>query len=344
METFPFYEVSGSPYEIGFQEGSHFRAQVGESIRCYREMFMDYAQLSWERAKALSRRFIPVIEAYQPDYLAEMQGLTDGAQFSFEDILALNCRSELVFAGKELAAESGGCTSIGVSAERGRGGDAYLAHNWDWKTSQRRAMIMVKLRQTQGRPDVFLVTEAGIIGKTGFNSAGLGLYLNALATNQAPQGLPLHMAMRAILDCRTLAEAIRAATLMPLGCCANFMLGHRNGECVDLEIENEDFDVLYPREGLIVHTNHFLSPRLPLPPRKDTQAAGQLRAPGPGRKAAPLLSRPHRQSGDRGSPEGSRRAPLQYLPPRRPAAGAGPAHGHRIFHDHQPDTGGYLVL
>lgn len=48
------------------------------------------------------------------------------------------------------------------------------------------------------------------------------------------------------------------------------MLGHKNGECVNIEIENDDFDVLYPKDGIIVHTNHFLSHRLPKSPRKDT--------------------------------------------------------------------------
>lgn len=135
---------------------------------------------------------------------------------------------------------------------------------------ERASMVMMKIRQKNGKPDIFMVTEAGIIGKTGFNSAGICLYLNALSTNQAPKGLPLHLAMRGILDCGSLAEAIGAATRFPLGCCANFMIGHKNGECADIEIENGDFDVLYPRDGILVHTNHFVSPRLPILPRKDT--------------------------------------------------------------------------
>lgn len=268
--NFPYIEIEGTPYEIGFQEGENFKTQITGSIECYKVMFMDYSQLDWDRARELSRQFIPVISEYNPDYLEEMRGIADGSGFDFEDILALNCRSELVFVGKEFDKMDGGCTSIGVSSDAGESGNAFLAHNWDWKTSQRSSMVMMKIRQKNGKPTIFMVTEAGIIGKTGFNSAGVALYLNALSTNQAPGGLPLHMAMRGILDCETLAEAVKAATRMPLGCCANFMLGHKNGECIDLEIENDDFDVLYPQDGIIVHTNHFLSPRLPIAPRKDT--------------------------------------------------------------------------
>ena len=268
--NFPYIEIEGTSYEIGLQEGKHFQTQILSSIECYRQMFKDYSNLGWERAKELSRQFIPLIREYNGDYLEEMRGIADGSGFDFDDILALNCRSELVFVGKEFDKMEGGCTSIGVSADAGAGGNAFLAHNWDWKTSQRSSMVMMKIRQKNGKPTIFMVTEAGIIGKTGFNSAGICLYLNALSTNHAPAGLPLHMAMRGILDCETLAEAVKEATRMPLGCCANFMLGHKNGECIDLEIENEDFDVLYPEDGIIVHTNHFLSGRLPLSPRKDT--------------------------------------------------------------------------
>ena len=268
--NFPYLEIEGSPREIGFQQGEHFKEQIQRSIDCYKQMFLDYSDLEWDRAKELSRRFIPVITEYNNDYLEEMWGIAEGSGFDFEDILALNCRSELVFVGKEFDKMDGGCTSIGISSDAGKEGNAYLAHNWDWKTSQRSAMIMMKIRQRNGKPTIFMVTEAGIIGKTGFNSAGICRYLNALSTDQAPTGLPLHMAMRGILDCETLAEAVKAATRMPLGCCANFMLGHKNGECIDLEIENDDFDVLYPKDGILVHTNHFLSPRLPNAPRKDT--------------------------------------------------------------------------
>lgn len=270
MEHFPYIEIEGNSYEIGFQEGKNFKDRIKNSVDCYKKMFMDYSNLEWERAKELSKKFIPIITEYDADYIEEIRGVAEGSGFEFEDILALNCRSELVFVGKEFDKVDGGCTSIGISECAGLNGNSYAAHNWDWKTSQKSSMIMMKIKQKNGKPSIFMVTEAGIIGKTGFNSEGLAVFLNALSTNQAPKGLPLHMAMRKIMDCSTLSEAIKEVTKMPLGCCANFMLGHKNGECVNIEIENEEFDVLYPKDGIIVHTNHFVSPRLPTLSRKDT--------------------------------------------------------------------------
>ena len=134
--NFPYIEIEGTSYEIGYQEGQNFKKQILGSINCYKQMFMDYSNLSWERAKELSKQFIPVITEYNKDYLEEMRGIADGSGFDFEDILALNCRSELVFVGKEFDKQDGGCTSIGVTSDVGKDGNAYLAHNWDWKTSR----------------------------------------------------------------------------------------------------------------------------------------------------------------------------------------------------------------
>lgn len=44
----------------------------------------------------------------------------------------------------------GGCTSIGISSDAGKNGDAFLAHNWDWKPSQRESMVIMKIRQKNG--------------------------------------------------------------------------------------------------------------------------------------------------------------------------------------------------
>ncbi|MDO4290784.1 MAG: C45 family peptidase [Eggerthellaceae bacterium] len=265
----PFAELSGTPYEIGFAHGSAFRAQVAASLSCYRHMFADYAGLEWARACELAGRWLSSIEAYEPRYVEEMRGLAEGAGVAFEEILVLNCRSELVFVGAEADKADGGCTAIGVAAERARGGNVLLAQNWDWKSTQRDAMVALRIRQ-QGVPDVLMVTEAGIIGKVGMNAEGVGVCLNALSTDRVPQGLPLHIALRGVLESATIADAIAAATRMPLGCCANFMIAHGTGEVVDIELDGDDFDVLYPTDGLCVHANHFVSPRLPRVGERDT--------------------------------------------------------------------------
>ena len=87
MENFPFVEIEGTPYEIGYQHGSIFKEKVAGTIACYQEMFRDYSNLEWERAKELSLKFRDIIMEYNPDYMEEIKGVADGSGFSFEDIV-----------------------------------------------------------------------------------------------------------------------------------------------------------------------------------------------------------------------------------------------------------------
>lgn len=270
-QILPLFKLSGTSYEIGFQHGEQCKPQIMKTIDCYRSLFKDFANMEWERAKELSRNFIDIISAYNADYLEEIRGVADGAGLDFEDILALNCRSELAFAGAYLddMFRREGCTSIGVNSDAGLHGDSWLAQNWDWRLVQRQAVVQLQITQTNGKPRIHMLTEAGIIGKLGLNSYGVATTLNAISTNAAPNGVPLHLILRGMLDSNSLTAAMIAAVRSPIGCCANIMTGSRCCEVVDLEIENEDFDVLYPKDGILLHTNHFLSPRLPRAPRKD---------------------------------------------------------------------------
>ena len=264
----PCITAAGTPYQIGYAHGSGAKERIAVSLATYREMFWDYSGISWEQTQKIAESFVPCIENYNPDYLAEMQGIADGAGVQFWEILALNVRSELVLQGGSLVSD--GCTSVAVTPERTAGGVTLIGQNWDWKMSIRQALILLRIHQENGKPDICMMTEAGIIGKIGCNSAGLGVCLNALSVDAAPSGVPLHIALRGILDSQNLNDAVRAAVREKLGCCANFLIAHRDGEALDVEVANDDFDVLYPRDGILVHTNHFTSLRLPRAPYHDT--------------------------------------------------------------------------
>lgn len=266
-----FLEAEGTSYQIGLTIGTEAAAQVHNCIRSYRDQFAAVAELAWDEAKRLALQYRAVIARYNPDYIDEMQGIADGAGVTFDDILLLNCRSEVVLRGFSDAVPDG-CTAMAATPSKTDGRSTLIGQNWDWKMSQRESMILVKIRQTaSGRPDLLLLTEAGIIGKYGMNSAGMGFCFNALATDDFPEGaLPLHIACRGAMDSRNLTEAISKVGGQQLGCAVNFLFASRDGIAVDVEVSNDDFDVLYPQDGILVHANHFRSLRLPRYPFRDT--------------------------------------------------------------------------
>ena len=180
MKDFKIIEAAGTPYEIGFAHGEQGREEVLCSIATYKEMFKTYANLGWEEAKHRSRAYIEHISRYDSDLLEEIRGVAAGAGVELEDILALNARSEVILmSGSKMPSD--GCTAVAVTPESTQDRHTILAQNWDWKGRQIEAVLVLKIIQ-QDKPAITMVTEGGIIGKVGFNDAGIGVCLNALGT------------------------------------------------------------------------------------------------------------------------------------------------------------------
>ena len=173
-------------------------------------------------------------------------------------------RSEIVLQGHQVSTPpTDGCTAFVFDPQTTAEGHTIIGQNWDWKESIKQGCIILHIEQ-QNKPNITMVTEAGIIGKIGYNSAGIGVALNALGSDMKVEGktIPLHIALRGVLDSQTLSDAIKASTKMNLACCAHFMLGSAKGEGISLELGPAVHDALYAEEGFLVHTNHFITPRL----------------------------------------------------------------------------------
>jgi isopenicillin-N N-acyltransferase-like protein len=57
-----------------------------------------------------------------------------------------------------------------------------LNRNWDWKSSASSSLIYLDIlaHPPTNRPNIKMMTEAGVIGKIGVNELGVSVMLNAL--------------------------------------------------------------------------------------------------------------------------------------------------------------------
>ena len=94
----PEITLSGAPFDKGFAHGSLCRAQVLCSLDTYRAKFArkGVRPFSWDDARAAARSFAPALSGEFAPYAEEMRGIAAGAGVSFEDVLALNLRSEIL--------------------------------------------------------------------------------------------------------------------------------------------------------------------------------------------------------------------------------------------------------
>jgi len=249
--------IEGEARERGRQHGQAARDQVGLSVERYMERFAHFAKLTPDEARRRAAEFAPAIEAYDPEILEEIKGVAEGAGFRTEDLLAVNCRSEVMFGTAPLNE----CTSFALQPNVTANGHTYAGQNWDWAPDIKETLILVCIKQ-EPRPTVVLLDEAGMVGRMGLNSAGIALSTNTLISEQRQMGVPYNILLRGILNTSTMADAIAALVRPTRAISANYMIAHGNGQTIDIEASPVHIDHLAPQNGIITHGNHFAGSRL----------------------------------------------------------------------------------
>lgn len=256
-------ELLGSPKEIGMMHGTKGKKEVLNSLQTYEKFFYENKFIKWENAREQALTFLKEIEKYDSEILEEMEGIAIGAGVQFEDILALNVRSELALTNPEQPRLSDGCTVIGLTQPASL--NTIIAQNWDWIPPQKNNMLLLEIHSKE-KPDIIMITEAGIIGKIGFNSSGIGVCFNALVTDKRASTIPVHVGLRGILNSYNLTEAVTKIKDHPLASSANFLIGYDdgigNGLVIDIEASPFGIDYIDGTKGTFVHTNHICSKRI----------------------------------------------------------------------------------
>lgn len=276
MASFPLIEIKGPPLERGQQYGRQTVDRVEKSIQLYTSRLSDEG-VKWEGVCDEARRFIPTIESFNSDYLVEMRGIAQGAGVDLEAILLVNARTEIIYGRKKPPKTAtdhiDGCTNAVALQTATRNGHVLQAQNWDWKVECLDTTVILRLHRDDG-PDMLTLVEAGGLARHGINSHGIGVGANFLHTEQdfGRNGIPLSLIRRKILDAELYYDALAAVMWPPRAFSNNMMISIAGGEAVCLESTPEEVFWVWPQDGLLVHSNHFLCPAAKSK-YKDLQAA-----------------------------------------------------------------------
>jgi isopenicillin-N N-acyltransferase-like protein len=249
--------VEGGAYERGRQHGEQAGDEIALGVERYMDRFAHFAGIGRDEVCAVAERYVEPMRTYDPAMVEELEGIAAGSELPFREVLALNCRSEIMYSLGSLAE----CTSFALLPDVTATGHTYVGQNWDWAPDTRERLIVLVVRQDP-RPALVLVDEAGMIGRMGFSSAGIALASNTLIAERAQIGVPYNALLRGILNSSTLADAIGALVRPKRALGANFLIGDAAGNALDIEASAFHIDYIVPRDGLIVHGNHFAGQRL----------------------------------------------------------------------------------
>lgn len=260
----PVLLLEGSPYEQGLAHGQQVREEIAHNLKIYFHRFERETKLP--KAEVLRRAglYLRVIEKNAPKYAEAMRGVAEGSGFELLEITALNARYELIYSEvtQQALRKPDGCTSFALLPNKTVNGHLLIGENWDWIPEVQGLVLEIR---EPGVPEILCFTEAGIVGgKIGLNSAGLGLAINGLNSekdNWSHLQKPFHVRCWEILRCTEFEQAVRVVTEGERGCSANFLIAQTPNRVIDLETAPTGISKLFPQDGWIAHTNHFINPK-----------------------------------------------------------------------------------
>jgi isopenicillin-N N-acyltransferase-like protein len=262
-------EVWGDPRQRGVRYGAGASREIGRGVDEYLR-HIERQGIGPAALEELVAAYLPIIAHFDNAYVEEMRGIAEGAGQAFANIVLLNARTELLKLASRpelrglLARDDlkDGCTTIVVQPERATDGMLLHAHNWDWKAACAESCVILRVRQDSG-PDYLTFTEAGALGRFGFNSAGIAVTGNYLECERdyRQAGVPLALLRRKVLEQVAPALAFKEVYTTPKSGSNNLAISHApSGVVHDLECAPDETFVIEPQDGLLVHTNHWQSP------------------------------------------------------------------------------------
>ena len=259
------YVFRSTPVEArarGMEFGSKHARQIQATIAAYRRLFARATDRPVE-LEPYGREALAATKRFAPKLVEEMEGMAAGAGIDPALIGAINARTEILAA---VGAKSRGECSAVVRVDRGGEGPAAV-QTWDWYAELADRWLVWEIPQDDGSLTT-TVTEFGVVGKIGVNSRGLGVLFTILHHERdgARIGVPVHVASRAVLDgASNINRALQLLASADVSASSSVTVISTEddlGVAASVELYPGGPDFVFPApDGLLVHTNHFLSAR-----------------------------------------------------------------------------------
>lgn len=287
--------VEGTPYEMGFQQGSLLKEDITTIYNIYlkekvlKVWVKEYSILGKGGPKAYSNprgallEFAKKSEKHIPaELVEEMKGLADGAGLKYEDVLIMSSHIDYFAVLCSTFVARGAATKDGKLVE---------GRNLDWaqgglKELDKYAAVIV-FKPDNGLPFVS-IGYPGIVGVlTGINGAGLAAELNfsmAVSGENGPDGFPALVLMRKLIqNSSTIGDAekfLRGIQKMAGYNVVAASASEKDARVVEITAKTVGTVPLV--NDTLVSTNHFMSKELA---GKNTNASGFSSSPSPERYA-----------------------------------------------------------
>ncbi|MDQ1372390.1 MAG: hypothetical protein QG582_1306 [Candidatus Thermoplasmatota archaeon] len=245
--------ASGSHYNIGVSLGKQCKDQALRMQKMLKASVEQMPGMTLEKVLAHTNLTLPLTKEAYPEFVEEVEGYADGTGIGFDLVYASLCDRPF--------SRGKGCTDIAVNSQWTKDDVVLAAHNEDLEPFHYPDLCITRVTP-KDEPGFIAVTYGGIYPTVGMNTAGISLTGNALVQNDTRLGLPKVVPVRKVLSAKGVYDALTWSMPPSRGQSYNNIICDQNGEIYSMEGSATAFDALYGHEGYLVHTNHYLSPRM----------------------------------------------------------------------------------
>jgi isopenicillin-N N-acyltransferase-like protein len=211
-----------------------------------------------------------IYEKYYPEYLEELQGMADGGDFDQQKMIYNTITGEIFFF-KNMIGMGRACTIFGYKTEKG----LFVGRNYDWLPVPNDLFEVYKVRNSE-RNSYIAVTDYGIVNpdrtapkyraflpEDTINDKGLFVGLTFSFADQWSYGISsIHIVKLIAETCGTVDDALALFERIPACCPKRYFIADRFGNMVTVEHTSKRYKVVYPKENVLIQTNHYLDPEL----------------------------------------------------------------------------------
>ena len=271
MKKLRVLEVSGSFYEMGVQHAQKYSDAIHEFTKDRIQLSMGEAwtgrNISREAVLALADACVAEHEAYSPELMDELRGMSDVTGLSSGELIINNGFTDfidVVYAlGEEQEAKipqrvADDCTAFLVSNEIADGGRGFFGQTWDMHATATPHVILLN-GKPDNAPDFLAFTITGCVGMIGMNEHGIAVGINNLLGGDGQIGVNWTFVIRKVLMQDNIEDALACITEAKLAGAHNFMIMDKHGNGYNAEAMSTR-KVVTPLENgnSLIHTNHCI--------------------------------------------------------------------------------------
>lgn len=246
-------ECRGTPYEIGQQWGEACRDSILQGLENSTMGMSLIYNASREEIFSKAMQFLPLVQEFDPYLIEIMQGQARGAGIKFEEVFVQKCSFELSFYYNNLPSMCTSFAATGIAAEIGQ---TLLGQTIDWFPGT--PIDLLKIHHSDGLVQ-FIISLANS-SEYAISSAGMGICANATIGQNYAFSVPLGCYMPKVMRQRTVQDGIEILKQVARGL-GYYHLADANGQMMGIESVHDDYQVILPENGLLLHSNHYITER-----------------------------------------------------------------------------------